>query len=177
MKTEIVLVTHGGLPNDFPEAEREEVFRLQSELRRSGPSAQPSGLEERYRELYHRLCAWPRSARNDPFYTASCELGSLLHRETGWEVLVAFNEFCYPTTQEAIDRAVAQGAESVLVMTTMLTPGGKHAAQEIPAAIARAQARNPETSISYLWPYEIFEVARFLAAQAERFIAIEGRIP
>ena len=39
---------------------------------------------------------------------------------------------------------------------------------DIPAAIRRAQKRHPETPILYVWPFEVSEVAAFLATQVER---------
>jgi sirohydrochlorin cobaltochelatase len=56
----------------------------------------------------------------------------------------------------------------VVVTTPMMTPGGEHAEQEIPAAIAEARARHPQVAFDYAWPFDLARVAAFLAEQIER---------
>jgi sirohydrochlorin cobaltochelatase len=50
----------------------------------------------------------------------------------------------------------------------MVTPGGEHAEQDIPSAIARARSVHPAVEFVYAWPFPLAEVARFLAAQITR---------
>jgi len=45
----------------------------------------------------------------------------------------------------------------------MLTRGGGHAEEDIPAAIDRARARFPGVPFVYAWPHDTVDVARFLA--------------
>jgi sirohydrochlorin cobaltochelatase len=45
----------------------------------------------------------------------------------------------------------------------MLTPGGIHAEIQIPALVREAQDRHPGVSIRYAWPFDLSEVAQFLA--------------
>lgn len=94
------------------------------------------------------------------------QLGRAREREAGCPVIVGFNEFCDPTIEEAIARAVERGSREILVVTSMLTRGGDHSEVEIPAAIERARARYPGASIRYVWPIEAGTVARFLARVA-----------
>ena len=89
---------------------------------------------------------------------------------TGYKVIVGFNEFCAPSVGEALDDAVTQSAEKVIVITPMMTQGGEHAEADIPAAICRARQRHPHTLMIYAWPFEVVDVARFLAAQVARFV-------
>ncbi|MGD0329514.1 MAG: CbiX/SirB N-terminal domain-containing protein [Nitrososphaeria archaeon] len=109
--------------------------------------------------------AWPRTAQNDPFYVGSQELAAHLSEATGCEVILGFNEFCAPSLDDALSRAVARGAEKVIVVTPMMTRGGEHAEVDIPAAVKTAQAQHPEIPITYAWPFRVSEVASFLAAQ------------
>ena len=63
-----------------------------------------------------------------------------------------------------------EGAEKVVVLTPMMTRGGEHSQGESPDAIRAAQERHPAITMLYAWPFEISEVAQFLAAQIERHV-------
>lgn len=79
--------------------------------------------------------------------------------------MVGFNEFCALDLGEALDQTVAQGARRVLVVTPMMTPGGKHAEIDIPAAIDAARQRHRGVDFRYAWPFDTEDVAAFLAEQ------------
>jgi sirohydrochlorin cobaltochelatase len=164
MKTIIVLVMHGAPPNNFPEHDAVELFGLQARLKHA-IGAERVALEHRLLELDAKMRTWPRTVQNDPFYAGSQELAAQLSRATGCEVIVGFNEFCAPTLDDALNQAAALGAEKVLVITPMMTRGGEHSEVDIPAAVQTAQARHPEIPIQYVWPFQVSEVASFLAAQ------------
>ncbi len=164
MKTIIVLAMHGSPPNDFPENEMAELFRLHAKVE-NAKGGERVELERRYTKLEAKMRAWPRNAKNDPFYEGSQELAGHLSRATGLEVILGFNQFCAPAIDEAINIAIARGAEKVIVITPMMTRGGEHSGVDIPEAIRRAQAQHPEVSIIYAWPFEASDVARFLASQ------------
>ncbi|MGQ9785829.1 MAG: sirohydrochlorin chelatase [Anaerolineae bacterium] len=170
MKTVIVLAMHGALPNDLPPQDVDMLFALRAQVRRAGPGGR-SRLEEQLRILDRRVRAWPRTATNDPFYTASQAIAAQLSRLTGQEVVVAFNEFCAPDVEEGLDIAVQRGAQRVVVLTPMLTRGGDHAEKEVPAAIARARQRHPGVTFLYAWPFADGAIAEFLASQIARFDA------
>jgi sirohydrochlorin cobaltochelatase len=163
----IVLAMHGVPPADFPRPELEEFFALHARLEHAGGSDK-RGLE-RYRELEARLSCWPRTEDNDPYHAASLKLGRALSSAAGCDVLVGFNEFCAPGLDETLDRAVASGAGSVLVVTPMMTQGGEHSERDIPSAISRARDRHPGRRIAYAWPFPVADVARFLAEQVRQF--------
>jgi sirohydrochlorin cobaltochelatase len=114
--------------------------------------------------LESQMRRWPRTPANDPFWAASVEMARLLEESCGLPVSVGFNEFCAPSVDEALD-ATAARAKRIVVVTPMLTRGGEHAEQEIPEAVERARHRHPGVRIDYAWPYDVNEVARFLAAQ------------
>lgn len=114
--------------------------------------------------------AWARTPRNDPFAAASQELAGALHQETSYEVIVGYNEFCGPSVDEALDAAVARGAERVLVTTPMLTRGGEHAERDIPESIGAAQKRHPAAMFQYAWPFDSGAIAQFLSSQLHRFV-------
>jgi sirohydrochlorin cobaltochelatase len=170
MKTVIVLAMHGAPPNDLPKQEMLEFFGLHFRLEHATQEVGRAALERRHNELHDRMRQWPRTAQNDPFYAASQDMAASLSRVTGYQVVVGFNEFCAPGLDEALDEAVAQGTKRIIVITPMMTPGGEHAQEGIPAAIRRAQKRHPGILMHYAWPFDVAEVARFLAAQIGRFI-------
>lgn len=168
MKSVIVLAMHGAPPNDFPRAEIAELFGLHSRLEHA-PQAQRAALQRRHDELDAQVRAWPRTTQNDRFWAASLALGEHLGQAAGCEVLVGFNEFCAPSLDETLDQAAASGATQVTVVTPMMTRGGEHSEVDIPAAIRQAEGRHPAVSFRYVWPFDMGEVARFLAAQIEHF--------
>jgi sirohydrochlorin cobaltochelatase len=190
MTTVIVLGMHGTPPSDFPRAEMAEFFGGHHEEHdhashdghghphgeHNGQGATPEDDEtrrqrrrQRRAELDAKMRAWPRTPANDPFFAGSLELAEYLSQASGHKVVVGFNEFCNPTIDTAIDQAVEQGADQVVVITPMMTRGGEHSEADIPGAVQRAQARHPAVRMSYAWPFEITAVAQFLAAQVQRF--------
>ena len=167
MQQVLVLAMHGAPPNDFPRAEVAELVGLHSRLEQvAGP--QREALARRHDELDAIMRAWPRTPRNDPFWAASMEMADHLSRATGFEVIVGFNEFCAPDLDEALDQAASRHMQTITVITPMMTRGGEHAEVDIPGAIRRAQERHPGQTIRYVWPFEMDDVARFLAAQIGR---------
>jgi sirohydrochlorin cobaltochelatase len=169
MKTIIVLAMHGSPPKDFPAQELSEYFGLHSRLEfMQGP--QKDASIARYIELDNKIRSWPRTDQNDPFFFASNKLASSLQSRTGHEVLVGFNEFCDPTMDKTFDNALTNGAERIIVVTPMMTPGGEHSEIDIPEAIKNFKEQHPEVEIHYAWPFKLSDVAGFLAEQIEKSI-------
>lgn|SRR5574341_173852 len=169
MKTCLVLAMHGAPPNDFPKGELGEYFGLKSRLEMGGGMKNPA-MEERYKLLNDKISLWPRTAENDPFWAGSQMLAQDLKKATGLEVILAFNDFCSPSLEEGLEKAISSGAEKLIVITTMMTKGGEHSEVEIPAAIQKVQAGHPQVKIVFAWPFEPSDVASFLAQQIQRFL-------
>jgi sirohydrochlorin cobaltochelatase len=168
-KTNIVLVMHGVPPKDYPAREIAEFMTLHSRLEHGGfPPHERAAAEARFAEMDGRIRSWPRSAENDAFYVASLRLADELSKATGNAVELGFNEFCAPAVPAALDRA-AEGAARVMVITPMLTPGGEHAEVEIPQQVEEARRRHPGVEFAYVWPYEMADVAAFLAERIRGF--------
>lgn len=172
----IVLAMHGMPPNDFPANEMAELFGLHARLAHAGETER-AVLERRHAELETKMQMWPRTATNDPFYAGSQELAVHLGEVTGHKVIVGFNEFCAPSVGEALDDAVVQGAERIIIITPMMTRGGEHAEVDIPRTVQSARQRHLSIPIVYAWPFESAEVAQFLASQVARFVGADMARP
>jgi sirohydrochlorin cobaltochelatase len=175
MKKVVVLVMHGVPPKDFPRSEAGEYFRLHGEFEEDhdGPIAGPdprADARRRYAELDRKMRQWPRTPENDPFHAGSYRMAERLRHAAGLEVIVAFNEFCGPSIEEALDQAASNGVGKVVAITPMMTPGGGHSEVDIPDAIERARKRHPQVEFAYAWPFDEEEIAGFLAAQVNRFV-------
>jgi sirohydrochlorin cobaltochelatase len=168
VSSHIVLAMHGSPPRDFPRREMAEYFGLRSRL---GHAAGDDPSKPRYEELERKMRDWPRTPENDPYFTASQEMAAQLSRATGNPVTVGFNEFCAPTLDAALDRAAGDGADTVIVVTPMMTRGGEHSETEIPEEVEQARKRHPGTRFVYVWPFESADVAGFLAAQIRQFMS------
>jgi sirohydrochlorin cobaltochelatase len=81
---------------------------------------------------------------------------------------VGYNEFCRPTIAEAIDSVIRQGATRILVMPSMLTPGGIHSERDIPRTLEALRADRPGVTIEYLWPFDVERVAALLASHVRQ---------
>lgn len=161
----IVLVGHGMPASDFPKDRLGKYFAL------LGMDGDPGrvGEDPELASIDGDLRAWPRTPENDPYKQSLEAIGVALELTSGRRVLIAYNEFCAPKTEDAITRAVREGAPRVTVISIMLTQGGGHSDQEILDSVERARAANPDAEIVYAWPYNDALIAGALAAQVEAF--------
>lgn len=157
-RTVVVLVGHGAPPKGFPEEKVAEYLRLERRLR-AGDRSVEATLEELERELRE----WPRTKENDPYWFHVTELARLLQEMGGYmKVIAAFNEFCSPSVEEAIEEAANLRPETVIVVPTMMIRGGEHSEIEIREIVERAKLRHKDVRIVYAWPFDTSELARFL---------------
>jgi sirohydrochlorin cobaltochelatase len=163
-KKAVILVGHGGVPTDCP---REVVTRLKTlEAQRRASGRAPSAEEL---ELDARIRRWPRTAQTDPYRDGlealAAQLRPLLN---GASLAIAYNEFCTPTLEEAVEELIATGAASITVVPSMLTPGGVHSEVEIPETLEHLRVRYPHIELRYAWPVDLTLVACMLAEQLSR---------
>lgn len=173
MNTTIILTMHGAPPKDFPRRELGEYFTLHMQAENS-PQRMDETQRQRYAALDQQVRSWPRTAANDPFYANSQEMARRLASETGLTTLACFNEFCDPSLSDTVRRAVAGGAQRIVVITPMMTGGGEHAEIDIPEELDRLRGDFPQVEIIYAWPFDPDAVTRFLSGQVRRFIAPES---
>ncbi len=164
MSNIIILIGHGGVPTDFSRTELRELMRLEGERNARGIST----LGDREQELDRKIRSWPRTAETDPYQSGlEAVADQLRKRLPDRTIVVAYNEFCTPSLDEAIDTQVDAGATKLSLLTTMYTPGGSHSEKEIPAAVKAARERHPGVAIQYAWPVDLSFAAEFLARQLE----------
>ena len=163
-KQAVVLVGHGGLPTDYP---RERLTKLKAlEGRRRATGTEKSSEEV---ALEQELRSWPRTPATDPYQTGLETLaGKLKARLNGALFSVAYNEFCAPTVEDAIERLIGEGATAITVIPSMLTPGGSHSEVEIPEILAALRLKHPGIEIRYAWPFDLDQVAGMLAQHLTR---------
>lgn len=159
----VVLVGHGAPPADFPRDLVAKLKALESKRRR-----ERAPMSEDERELDHRIRHHPRTAATDPYQVGLEKLRAALAKalpET--PVVCAYNEFCAPSLEDAIEALAREGVDVIEVVPSMLTPGGVHSEEEIPETLEASRARHPGISIRYRWPFDLDRVARLLAEGLE----------
>ena len=168
MKIVIILAMHGMPPSDFPQKETLDYFMLHSRMENM-PGPPPPVMQQQYEELDNKMRNWPRTQDNDSYFYASNELAEEISSQTGYNVIVGFNEFCSPSLDDAFDAASKDDSEKIIVITPMMTRGGEHSEKDIPETIERARKKFPNIQFSYVWPFNISKVAAFLAEQIQEY--------
>jgi sirohydrochlorin cobaltochelatase len=108
------------------------------------------------KELESTIRNWQRTPESDPYKAGLEKLASHLKPTLeGYILKTAYNEFCYPSIEDAADELVDQGVAKIILVTTMLTPGGSHSEKEIPMEMKALQEKYPETNFVYAWPYDL----------------------
>jgi len=161
----VILVGHGGIPTDFPYDQVVRLKRLEAQRRASGG---PPSTEEQ--DLDTRLRRWPRTPDNDPYRAGFERLAARLRPLLKSAAFaLAYNEFCAPTLEEAVEDVIEGGAMHITILSSMLTPGGSHAEVEIPGTIRQLQATYPHITLRYAWPFDLDLVAGLLAEHVRQF--------
>jgi len=162
MKTIIVLAAHGAPPTDYPPRKVGMMMALEFMGKRFGV------LRSIHDSLNHEVRHWQRSRENDPYKNGVDALVAQIAAHTGMPVIAGYNEFCLPTIAQAIEQAVAQGAEKIVVASTMLTRGGEHSEIEIREIVDAVQRHHSQVKLVYAWPFELERVAQLFADEIKR---------
>lgn len=164
----IILVGHGATAKDCP---RDLVSRFKAlEGRRLAIGRPPPPPTAEEQDLDARIRQWPRTPENDPYRVGLEALAAALRPLLGGAaLLLAYNEFCAPTLEDAVAEAVAGGANDITVVPSMMTPGGIHSEVEIPEMLDRIRAAHPSVALRYAWPFDLGAVAELLAKHLDRF--------
>lgn len=165
-KEAVILVGHGGVPSDLPRVWLGELRNFEAQRKAQGLFE----MSPREAELDTKIRQWPRTPQTEPYKFGLEALAQQLRRHLkGRPVVLAYNEFCAPSLQEAAAALVNQGYQRVIVLTTMITPGGAHSETEIPKILQHLQQRYPGIEFIYAWPYSMDEAAAFFAAHLKSF--------
>lgn len=167
MKRASVLVGHGGVPKDCPHELVRRLKQLEAQRRAAG---KPMSQEER--ELDQKIRRWPRTQQNDPYKGGLEALADRLRPLlNGDRLAVAYNEFCAPTLEEAVEELIKEGATDITVVSSMFTAGGSHAEIEIPETVEHLKRAHPNVTIRYAWPFDKSLVAGMIASHLKQFRA------
>ncbi|RMF19313.1 MAG: hypothetical protein D6760_13185 [Deltaproteobacteria bacterium] len=164
-KEAIVLIGHGGVPADAPREKIAELKRLEAAREARGELR----MSEREAALDAEIRNWPRTAESDPYKAGLEAVAARLERQLApRRLVVAYNEFCAPSVEQAVADLAAEGYERILLVTTMFTPGGSHSDRELPELTDLLRRDHPGVEIEYLWPFDLDLVADFLARHIDR---------
>ena len=163
----VLLVGHGGIAKGTPREWVVEMKRLEGDRSRAGDE-EPG---DRERDLDAKIRNFPRETDDsDPYRVGLESIATALRKQLGdTRLAVAFNEFCAPSLDDALDSLAHDGVTRITVLTTMLTPGGGHSEIEMPEIVAKANLRHPAVEIVYAWPYDLDGIATLLCDQWRRF--------
>lgn len=160
----VVLVGHGGIPKDCPQELVTRLKRLEAQRRAAKQPPSPEELE-----LDQKIRQWPRTKVTDPYQSGLEAVGAALRPQlNGALFAMAYNEFCAPTLEEAVEDLVKQGATSITVLTTMFTPGGSHSEVEIPEILDHLRPLYPTVELRYAWPFDLELIGKTLTEQLRR---------
>lgn len=164
----VILVGHGGIPKDYPQDLVTKLKRLEAQRRAAKQSPSPEEIE-----LDTKIRRWPRTAATDPYQLGLQAVAERLRPQLDGVLFgIAYNEFCAPTLEEAVEELIAQGVSHIMVTTTMFTPGGSHSEIEIPEILDHLRSKHPDVELCYAWPFDLQLVANTLAEQVRRFSTI-----
>ena len=157
-KNAVILVGHGGLPGDMPSEIVEKFMRIhKARIKAGGP------ITEQEVELDTTIRKWQRTPENDPYKSGLESLAS--HMEPmlkGYVLKTAYNEFCYPAIEDAVDELANENVTKIIIVTTMITRGGSHSEIEIPEELKALRQKYSNIDIQYAWPFDIDAFALFL---------------
>ncbi len=164
-KKAVILVGHGGIPKGYPSDQVTKLKRLEAQRRAMG-----SPMSDEERELDDKIRQWPRTPETDPYQAGLEALGAHMQPLlNGAQFAIAYNEFCGPTLEQAVDNLIQSGAEDITVVSTMFTPGGSHSEFEIPEEMEALRKANPQVTLTYAWPFDLGKVAHMLRDHIEQF--------
>lgn len=168
----VVLIGHGAPATDCPPRLIGELMSLEwrgDHSHGQGGHDHHGAGGSRAAELDAQIRNWPRTEANDPYKAGLERLAAVLRPLLPTDLFaIGYNEFCQPTIAAAVEGVIRAGATRVLVMSTMMTPGGVHSERDIPRALEPVRAQHPAVAIDYVWPFDLHDVAALLAGHVRR---------
>lgn len=164
-KKAVILVGHGGLPRDIPSEIVEKFMRVHKTRIKAGGS-----ITEQEVELDTTIRKWQRTPESDPYKSGLESLAS--HMEPmlkGYVLKTAYNEFCYPAIEDAVNELVKENVSEIVIVTTMITRGGSHSENEIPEELDALCLKYSDIEFKYAWPFSMDAFALFLTDHMKNF--------
>ena len=164
-KQAVILIGHGGLPTDIPKEIVEDFMKIHKQRMRTGIDITSKEIE-----LDSTIRNWERTPESDPYKSGLEKLANHLAPQLeGFILKTAYNEFCYPSIEQAADELANENVTEVILITTMITPGGSHSEKEIPEEVDALRQKYPKMSFQYAWPYDLDVFANLLSGHIKRF--------
>ena len=127
-------------------------------------------ITSKEKELESIIRNWERTPESDPYKSGLEKLAShLAPRLEGFILKTAYNEFCYPSIEQAAHELVNEGVTEVILITTMITPGGSHSEKEIPEEVEALSLNYPNVNFQYAWPYDLEAFSTLLSDHINNF--------
>ncbi|HTY91981.1 MAG TPA: CbiX/SirB N-terminal domain-containing protein [Methanocella sp.] len=137
--------------------------------------------EKHIEEWSDMVRKWPRNEENDPLSYDTLELEKLIREKGGYSNFHVGNlEFASPTLEEALDKALDQGAIKIIFIGgTGFCDRSSHTLVDIPEAVNKLQEAHPEIKMTYAYPDMGLVSADFAAIIVDKiFEALEkGGLP
>jgi sirohydrochlorin cobaltochelatase len=150
-KKAVILIGHGGLPSDIPKEVVEDFMKIHKQrIRMKTP------ITSKEKDLESIIRKWERTPETDPYKSGLEKLAAhLAPRLEGYILKTAYNEFCFPSIEQAADQLAEENVNEVILITTMITPGGSHSEIEIPEEVDELRNKYPKMNFQYAWPYDL----------------------
>jgi sirohydrochlorin cobaltochelatase len=151
IKQAAILIGHGGLPSDIPKKLVEDFMKVHKQrVRMKTP------ITSKEKDLESIIRNWERTPESDPYKSGLEKLAAHLAPKLEDYILkTAYNEFCFPSIEQAADQLAEENVTEVILITTMITPGGSHSEIEIPEEVDALRLKYPNINFQYAWPYDL----------------------
>jgi sirohydrochlorin cobaltochelatase len=165
IKQAVILVGHGGLPKDIPQQVVESFMKINKQRIRSG-----AAITSQEKELESTIRNWERTPESDPYKTGLENLASYMEPNLdGYILKTAYNEFCYPSIETAVDELSQENISKIVIVTTMITAGGSHSEVEIPEELKELNSKYPDIDFQYAWSFGMDSFALFFTDHIKSF--------
>ena len=150
-KQAVILIGHGGLPSDIPKELVEDFMKVHKQRVRT-----KTAITSKEKDLESIIRNWERTPESDPYKSGLEKLAVHLAPKLEHYILkTAYNEFCFPSIEQAADQLAEENVTEVILITTMITPGGSHSESEIPEEVDALRLKYPNMNFQYAWPYDL----------------------
>ena len=151
IKQAVILIGHGGLPSDIPKELVEDFMKVHKQrVRMKTP------ITSKEKDLEALIRNWERTPESDPYKSGLEKLADHLGpRLENYILKTAYNEFCFPSIEQAADQLAKENVKEVILITTMITPCGSHSEIEIPEEVDELRHKYPKINFQYAWPYDL----------------------